>query len=134
MRSLVIEDDSSANTMFLRYLEDYGECDTVTTGFDGLQKYGEVLDRGGKYDLIIIDIILPDMNGYSILESIRAEENNRKFFDSERARIVLATSLDDEENRKFREKLKPGLETYYVKSFALDGLKEKLSELGIKLY
>jgi two-component system chemotaxis response regulator CheY len=133
MKTLIIEDDSSANSIFVRYFENYGACDSATTGFDGMQKFMDALNSGDLYNLVIIDIILPDMNGYQLLETIRLEEDMRKFSNSERAKIILTTSLDDEENRKLIEKLKYGYETYYVKSFALDGIEKNLKELGIKL-
>ncbi|OGI02220.1 MAG: hypothetical protein A2Y25_04725 [Candidatus Melainabacteria bacterium GWF2_37_15] len=133
MKILIIEDDYSANSIFNIYLGKYGDCDSVTTGFDGMKKFRETLDKGLTYDLIVIDIILPDMNGYTVLDSIRAEEDARKFTDEMRAKIVLTTSLDDDENRKLREKLRYGYENYYVKSPVLDGLQDKLLELGIKL-
>lgn len=133
MKTLIIEDDYSANTMFVRFLENYGECDGFTTGYDGMQAYQNALNSGQPYDLIIIDIILPDMNGYTVMESIRDEESARSIPINERSKIILTTSLDDEENRKLKEKLKIGQEAYYVKNFALDGLKEKLAELGVKV-
>jgi len=132
MKILVIEDDYSSSIMFQRYLENYGKCETVSTGFDGMQKYIESISSGQQYNLIIIDIILPDMNGYEVLETIRAEEDARKYIDAERTKIILTTSLDDEENRKLAEKLTPGLETYYTKKFVLEGFDEKLQELGLQ--
>lgn len=133
MKTLIIEDDYSSITMFKRYFEIYGKCDEASTGFDGMQKYQESLDMGSPYELIVIDIILPDMNGYKILEAIRGEENVRKFHDHERSKIIITTSLDDNENRKIKEKLRPGFESYYVKSFALDGIEKSLKDLNLKL-
>lgn len=132
MKTLVIEDDYSANTMFVRVLENYGTCDSVTTGFDGLQKYRDNLNSGDPYDLIIIDIILPDMNGYTVLESIRSEEG-REFSNPKKTRIILSTSLDDDENKKICKKLEKGSEEYYVKNYILEGLKETIEKLGIYL-
>ena len=125
MRSLVIDDDYTSQTMFVRFLENFGTCDTATTGLDGLQKFKDSINQGAKYDLVVIDIILPDINGDIVLESIRSEE---RFLST---KIVLTTSLDDKENRQLCGKLRSGHETYYVKRCALDGFREKLGELGL---
>lgn len=131
MKSLVIDDDYSCRRIFKVYLDNLGDCDTVSLGFEGMNKFKEAFGTSDPYNLIIIDIILPDINGNEVLRMIRTEEDLALTPDHFRVKIVLATSLDDEVNRNFEKDLKKGLETYYVKSFANEGLPGKLQELNL---
>jgi len=116
--------------MFKMALDRQGECDTCSLGYDGINAHKKALFSGQPYDLIIIDIILPDINGQHVLECIRTEEIVNKIDDIFQTKIILTTSLDDEENRKMAQGLKKGKEAYYIKSFANEGLREILMELG----
>jgi len=68
MRVLLVEDDSAmaqSIEMMLRS-EDY-VCDTTDMGEDGLE-IGKLYD----YDIIILDLVLPDIDGYEVLRRLRA--------------------------------------------------------------
>ncbi len=134
MKSLVIDDDASSRALFVRCLEKYGDCDTASIGFDGINKFREAFKSAEPYDLVVIDIILPDINGNEVLKMIRTEEDMSRTPDYFRTGIILTTSLDDNENRKLSEELTPGKEVYYVKSYGANGLNEKLQELGLPKY
>lgn len=134
MKSLVIEDDATCRKVFKAFFEKFGVCDIASNGAEGLDLYKKSLINGEAYNLAVIDIILPDINGNEVLKSIRKEEDIAGIQDYFRTRVVITTSLDDEKNREIAQNLEHGLETYYVKSFANEGLYEKLAELGLPNY
>ena len=130
MKILIIDDDCVSCNIFKTFFDHHGTCDTATNGIYGLEKYKGSLLNGNPYDLIIIDIILPDINGQEVLKVIRFEEDKRSFGGIKRAKIVLTTSLDDNENRKIAETLQGEDEIYYTKASGLNGFREKLHEIG----
>src|SRR5260221_13566861 len=68
MRVLLVEDDSStAKTVELTLREEGFVVDTTDLGEDGLE-IGKLYD----YDLFILDLMLPDMDGYEVLRRFRA--------------------------------------------------------------
>jgi len=68
MRVLVVEDDSATAKSIELMLKSEGFiCDTTSLGEDGLE-IGKLYD----YDIIILDLMLPDMDGYKVLKRLRA--------------------------------------------------------------
>ncbi|WKY44064.1 response regulator transcription factor [Eubacteriaceae bacterium ES2] len=64
---LIIDDDDDLRRLLKRCFENEGYCiDTAADGLEGLKK-----SRTGDYDLIILDIMLPGINGIRLLEKIR---------------------------------------------------------------
>lgn len=71
-RVLIVEDDDSIASLVKRTLADAGiESDVATTGLDGLW-----MAREGSYGVIVLDIMLPGMNGYEVCRTLRGEGNS----------------------------------------------------------
>ena len=67
MRILLIEDDSATSKTLSAMLKNEGFiCDTTDLGEDGLE-----IGKLYEYDLIILDIMLPDIDGYEVLQRLR---------------------------------------------------------------
>lgn len=67
---LLVEDDQETVNLLTRYFESINiTCKGVLSGFKGLKELKRYAPK-----LILLDIILPDINGYEILKRIRAEE------------------------------------------------------------
>ncbi|MEQ9255576.1 MAG: response regulator, partial [Alphaproteobacteria bacterium] len=68
MRVLLVEDDSSTAKTIEAMLKAEGfVCDTTDLGEDGLE-IGKLYD----YDIIVLDLMLPDIDGYEVLRRLRA--------------------------------------------------------------
>lgn len=71
MRVLLIEDDPEVNRVVTRGLEVEGfSVNPTSNGTDGLWQASE-----GTFDVIVLDLLLPGMNGYQVCESLRAKNN-----------------------------------------------------------
>lgn len=101
---LIIEDNPFLNGMYQIALEKAGF--EVLTANDG--RAGLALIREKKPDAIILDLLMPGMNGYEVLESVRKDENTRDI------KVVVLTVVTDKENRERAEKL--GISGYIIKS------------------
>ncbi len=100
---LIIEDDTGISEIQRDYLtmSGYG----VTCVFDGAAGLREL--QSGKYDLCILDIMLPEMDGFEILKRVRDEEIP-----------ILIVSARDEEMYKIRG-LNLGADDYITKPFSM---------------
>ena len=68
---LVVDDDRAVQTMLVDLLEERGyEVDTARNGRQALERL-----RAGDIDLLLLDVLIPHINGFALLEQLRAEDN-----------------------------------------------------------
>lgn len=86
---LLIEDDTFISELYIRQLKKAGyEVKAVINGPEGL-----TLAQSGEYDLILLDIMIPDMTGLEVLDKVR----DSKAFDPAKTKIVITTNLDQDD-------------------------------------
>ena len=108
MHILVVEDENAIRTGLVDVLVFHGyDVDSAATGPEGLSKA-----LSGKFDLILLDIMLPGMDGYEICNRIRAQ-------DREQAIIMLTAKTSDED---IIQGLKLGADDYVPKPFSIQQL------------
>ena len=103
---LLIEDEADLRELYLIILEDDGYA--VTTAGDGNSGW-ELLKAGG-YDLVLLDVMLPYMDGLEMLEKLSAEDDIKQSFNS----IVLLTNLTQDQT--IAKAVEYGVRGYMVKS------------------
>lgn len=66
-RILLIDDDPSVREVLLHLLDSFGyDCQAAADGASGLARFAE-----GGWDLVLIDIVMPAMSGWAVVETIR---------------------------------------------------------------
>jgi two-component system chemotaxis response regulator CheY len=105
MRILIVEDDFISRRLLCRYLEPHGECDVAVNGSEAVQAVRQSLEAGRAYDLICLDIMMPDLDGQEALRQIRNLEREKDEGAGARMRIIMTTALEDNDNvsQAFRE-------------------------------
>lgn len=108
MRILVVEDERDLNSIIVKRLNKAGY--SVDTCYDG----EEALDymRMGEYDVILLDIMMPKMNGLDVVRTLRKKRDKTP--------VLLLTAKDAIEDRVMG--LDSGADDYLVKPFAFDEL------------
>lgn len=115
---LIIEDDDFLRSLAVTKLQKHGY--SVMTAADG--EMGLELALKEKPDLLLLDLMLPGMSGFEVLEKIRANA------DTKTLKTVIFSNLGDSEDIKRGQEL--GVVDYLVKaSFTLDELTEKISTI-----
>lgn len=99
-RILVVEDEKPlAHALELKLSREGYDIVVANTGEDGLKE----IQKGG-FDLVLLDIILPGIDGFSVLEQAGAMK----------AKIIMLSNLGQEEDRK--KAIELGAKNYLVKS------------------
>lgn len=118
-RALIIDDDTSILRNFKRLLQENGyEVYTVTTANDAIAKISEE----ATFDLLLIDYVLPDMDGLKILETVGA-----KVKDSVKIMITGFPTLQ-ETSRAFSL----GIDSYIEKPIEPEGLISLIEQMTEK--
>lgn len=113
---LIVEDDADAMDLYIKILEN--EDYEIKKSFSGFSS-GVAVEF--KPDLIILDIMLPDLDGYKICELIR------KSPETAGTRIMVISAISD--SRKIRKMIKLGADEYLIKPFSIAELKDKIKAL-----
>ena len=111
MKILVIEDDRDIEELLQFFLEDNGY--QVAIARDGLE--GITMFREGGFSLILLDIMLPKIDGYAVCELVRKESD---------IPIIMVTALSDEENQM--KGLDLLADDYITKPFSMPVLLRKI--------
>ena len=77
MKILIAEDDFASRKFMLRFLSKYGECDVTVDGMEAVDAFLMALDSDEGYDLVCLDIMMPEIDGYQVLKTIRDIERER---------------------------------------------------------
>ena len=112
---LIVEDDKELNNLVCSLFETNNY--SVKGVFNGVEALDELKTQ--EYDLIISDIMMPKMDGFSLVEKIR--ENNLQ------TPIILMTARDDKFSKQLGYKL--GIDDYVVKPFDFDELVMKVGAI-----
>jgi two-component system chemotaxis response regulator CheY len=94
MRALIVEDDFISRKLLQKFLTPYGECDVAVTGTEAMTAFMQAADEGKPYDLICLDIMMPEMDGLQVLRTIREKEKAAGVGDRKGTKIVMTTALD----------------------------------------
>lgn len=115
MRVLVIEDNPTIARSIKKGLEQ--KSFAVDVAYDGEEGYNAA--ESEEYDLIILDIMLPSLNGMEIAQKLRAGSNH--------SRILMLSARDQVEDRI--EGLNTGADDYLVKPFSYGELLARVQAL-----
>lgn len=104
MKFLVIEDSESLNNIISEILRTFEGISDVESAYDG--ERGLFLAEANKYDLIILDLMLPKMDGKDVLRKLRQKSN---------CPVLVLTALNDIDTKV--ELLELGADDYITKPF-----------------
>jgi len=112
MRILLVEDEKELSRALAKMLTKEGyEVDSVFDGLDGL-----TFASTGMYDLILLDVIMPKMNGFEVLSSLRAKKLETP--------IIMLTALSSEGDKVAG--LDKGADDYISKPFSFNELSARI--------
>ncbi|MCL2559422.1 MAG: response regulator transcription factor [Turicibacter sp.] len=101
---LIIEDEISIQQLLKNFLEDAGYGVTIASdGLEGIETFQE-----SSFDLILLDVMLPKIDGYAVLEMIRKTSN---------IPVIMITALDEEKNQLQAFELE--VDDFIVKPFTM---------------
>ena len=118
MRILIVEDDYVSRKFLYKFLKNYGECDITVDGREAIEVFMMSLDDEDYYDLVCLDIMMPEVDGIKVLQTIRLLEEERGISEDKKTKIIMTTALSDVD--KVMGSFKKGSEAYAVKPIDIE--------------
>lgn len=129
MKTLIVEDDLTSRLLLQELLRNFGQSQVAVNGKEAIAAVSLALRANEHYDLICLDIMMPEMDGHQTLKEIRALEEHHGLVAGQGAKVVMTTALRDKDNiiQAFREQC----EGYLPKPIDKKGLVACLQQLQL---
>jgi two-component system, chemotaxis family, chemotaxis protein CheY len=129
MKALVVEDDFTSRLVLQEMLAKHGIVHVAANGTEALEAFTRAAATTAPYDLICLDIMMPDMDGHEVLQNIRAFEGARGIAGPAATKIFMTSALSDGQNvfKAFREQC----EAYLVKPIDRQKLNAQLKAFNL---
>lgn len=128
MRILVAEDDMGSRIYMQHFMKGYGACDLTSDGIETVDAFLLAWEEGEPYDLICLDIMMPKLDGLKALKIIRDLEKKRQVSESQLAKVIMTTALDEKQTAGKAFEL--GCQAFIPKPIDQKYLKKVLAEMG----
>lgn len=129
MRVLLLEDVKLLQKMVKNFLKDLAVVEITESGTSALRLFKESIEKNEPYDAIFLDVLIPDIDGLQVLKEIRKIESDNNIPAENRSKIVMVSSVTDENTVK--RALTAGCEGYIAKPFSKDRLIAELKNLKL---
>ena len=130
MKCLIIDDDEFNRDYVATLLGSEAQCEEACNGKDAVAKFAAALESNAPFDLVLLDIMMPDMNGHEIARAIRAIEKDHRLEAGKRVNIVMLTALNSPQDA-MESFCTAQSAAYLVKPVSREKLYGVISKLGL---
>ncbi|MHC1752541.1 response regulator [Humidesulfovibrio sp.] len=98
MHILIVEDDVPSQLFLKTVLKSYGPCAIAGDGAKAVRAYTEAALGGNPFDIVFMDIMMPEMDGLTAIDRIREFEAQTPQKVPRPAQVVVVTAAQDTQN------------------------------------
>ncbi|MDA3940592.1 MAG: response regulator [Spirochaetia bacterium] len=130
MNVLIVEDDAISRKMIEMLMKPIAnEYDLAEDGKIAQYLFNKYIDTGNRYDLVLLDIMLPKMDGQTLLQKFRKKEKEKGIQGKSSCKIIMVSALGDAGN--IMEAFKNQCDGYLTKPYNKRNLIEELKKLEL---
>lgn len=119
---LMIDDNIELVKMVKEYFKDNKEIEVTLTAHDGVEGLNLIENAQDNYDVIVLDLIMPNKDGISVLKDMKKKKLDKK--------VIVLTSFNTQE--VIRETSELGISYFILKPFELTELEKRILECSSK--
>ncbi len=127
MKILIIDDDAASLKVLALFMKRFGDIATASNGPAALELIKNSFAEKKYFDLFMIDIMMPEINGHELLQRIRTNEHDIQ--KESPSRIIMVSALSDADN--IMQAFKNNCDAYIVKPVRKEKLIDELAKLNI---
>lgn len=121
---LVVDDNLANRQLLIEILRDRAICDTATNGREAAERYNASLQNKEPYNIILLDIAMPEVDGLQFLNLVRENEKKAGISLGEGIPIIMVTAFQ----KPFLEAFNQGCDDYILKPVDADKLIAKIEQ------
>jgi len=129
MKALLVEDDFTSRILLQQLLLPYLETHIAVNGKEAVQAFRMSIEGGHPYNLVTLDIMMPEMDGQSTLKQIRKIEQEHGIPVGQGVKVIMTSALQDKRN--VLEAFNESCDAYLVKPISKQKLLQHLEHLGL---
>lgn len=129
MKSLVVDDEFVPRMVLQRILQAYGPCDAATNVVEALAALQHAMEQKKPYQLVCLDIEMPDGSGQQVLKEIRRLEEQHALSVELQSKVLMTSGHSEVE--QVRAAFHNGSDGFLVKPVDVERLKKRLRELAL---
>ena len=129
MKTLIAEDDFVSRLLMQEILKAYGPLHTVVNGQEAVEAVRLSLAAHAPYELICLDIMMPELDGQAALVQIRELEQAAGIQDGDGAKVIMTTAMDDV--KSVSTAYKHMCDAYLTKPIDTERLFAELRKMGL---
>lgn len=95
MKVLIAEDDIASGKFMQKLLSKYGEVVYARDGIAAVDEFVKAINENQRFDLVCLDIMMPKIDGYKALASIRDAERKLGLARDSRCKVIMISALDE---------------------------------------
>jgi two-component system, chemotaxis family, chemotaxis protein CheY len=129
MRTLIVDDDFTNRLLLQEILNVYGPTHVAINGKEAVEAVRIAQEATEPYDLICLDIMMPEMDGQDALHAIRTNEEKVGVQTGNGVKVIMTTALSDSKNvlKSFKEQC----DAYVVKPINKAKLLDEVRKLEL---
>ena len=129
MKVLIVDDDFVNRKLLKKMMESMSSTDGVSNGREAVQAFVLAHEEKDPYDLILLDIQMPELDGQETLREIRTWESDHHIFMNDGVKFIMVTSKDDA--KSIMQAFTNGCEGYVTKPVTKDKIFNEMKKLEI---
>lgn len=129
MKTLIVEDDFASRLFVQKILSAYGEVHIAVNGKEAVEAFQMALEEKSPYDLVCMDLKMPEMDGHEAIQKIKDLEREFKISFENEVKTIILTAFGDIKN--VTAGFSRGADSYLVKPLDTHKLLEEIKILEL---
>jgi len=131
LKTLIVDDEFFNRRLLRKLLEPYGLCTEATNGLEALREYRASIKTAPRFNLMLLDIMMPTMDGLEALAKIRILERENQIADNDQIKVIMVTTLADQDSVLAAKEF--DVAGYILKPYNRKRLMDEIQACGITL-